>query len=77
MKNNTLIIGAGEIGTALYQVLKKAYPNVYLKDIEPLELDNISIMHICFPYSKKFVDYVKQYQNNISLNIPLFILLFQ
>ena len=62
MKNNTLIIGAGEIGTALYQVLKKAYPNVYLKDIELLELDNIGIMHICFPYSKKFVDYVKQYQ---------------
>jgi len=61
MKNKTLIIGAGEIGKALYEVLSKTY-EVYIKDTEPLELDGVFTMHICFPYSKDFVKYVKQYQ---------------
>jgi len=61
----TLIIGAGEIGNSLYGVLKQNY-EVYLKDLEPLVIDGIEIMHICFPYSDKFSDAVSSYQKQYN-----------
>jgi hypothetical protein len=57
----SLIIGKGEIGNALYKVLRKKY-EVFIKDTEPLELTDVKTMHICFPFSKNFVKYVKEYQ---------------
>lgn len=57
----SLIIGKGEIGTALFKILKKKYL-VFIKDTEPLNLEGVETMHICFPYSKNFVRYVKEYQ---------------
>jgi len=57
----SLIIGKGEIGIALYKVLRKKY-SVFIKDTEPLELADVETIHICFPYSKDFVKYVKEYQ---------------
>ena len=57
----SLIIGKGEIGTALYKVLRKKY-EVFIKDTEPLELKDVQTIHICFPFSKDFVKYVREYQ---------------
>ncbi|MFZ2152245.1 MAG: hypothetical protein WAV09_04015 [Minisyncoccia bacterium] len=64
----TLIVGMGEVGAALFNVLKDYNPHV----IDPklgehvgpnaLEASNIEIMHITFPFSDKFVEYVKEYQ---------------
>jgi hypothetical protein len=64
MKNKfkTLIIGAGEIGTSLYNVLSKKY-ETYIKDIEDLEVDGIEVMHITIPYSDRFVEIIKEYQD--------------
>ena len=57
-----IIIGAGEVGTALYQVLKKVHPT-YIRDIEfDGEIPKIEILHICFPYFKGFEKEVKKYQ---------------
>jgi len=61
---NSLIIGGGEVGTALQEVLINHYP-VWVKGKEPLDLQpSISpkIMHICFPYTDEFVSEVERYQ---------------
>ena len=63
----TLIIGNGEIGKSLQSVLSKEY-EVSMYDIkECSNLDDyvqeeFEILHICFPYSDKFIQFVKEYQ---------------
>lgn len=58
----SLVIGAGEIGTALKEVLSKKY-TVVIKDKEPLELEeSVQVMHIAIPYTKNFEKIVHDYQ---------------
>lgn len=56
------IIGYGEIGQAVHQVIGQAYPI----DKEPVDLPKMDILHICFPYSETFIkdvkNYIKQYK---------------
>lgn len=65
-QNNTLVIGEGEIGQPLADILGMVYP-VETKDIEPRARLDIPVhwMHICFPYSDTFeqnvIDYVGEY----------------
>jgi len=59
--NKTVIIGAGEVGTALWKILGGSY-QTYLFDKEYKKVDNVDYLHICFPYSNKFVKWVKKYQ---------------
>lgn len=61
MKGSTLVIGQGEVGRALADVLRPFYP-VTLVDVNPPPLDGVEIMHICFPYSDGFVDEVLAYR---------------
>ncbi len=67
---HSLIIGMGEIGRGLYEVLKR-HSTVIAKDKDNLsglledELKDC-IMHICLPYSKDFVEIVIDYINNIE-----------
>lgn len=56
-----LVVGAGEVGTSLYQLLSN-YDEVLLKDKAPQEgFSDIDVMHICFPYSSRFIEHVKNY----------------
>lgn len=56
-----LIIGKGEVGCSLYRVLKKHHP-IRIRDREPLATNaKIRYLHICFPFSKNFIRYVKDY----------------
>lgn len=60
----SLICGAGEIGTALKEVLEKKY-TVVIKDVEPLKLEEsiqVDVLHIAIPYTKKFEKIVHDYQ---------------
>lgn len=62
MQTKTLIVGMGEIGTALSKVLA-AYKPEY---IDPAvgytsTSQHCDIMHVCFPYSEKFVEQVEGY----------------
>jgi UDP-2-acetamido-3-amino-2,3-dideoxy-glucuronate N-acetyltransferase len=66
----SLVIGTGEIGQALYEVLCDTYEgNVYKYDIKdgadgyPNEVD---YLHICFPYGDDFVNSVLQYKRKIK-----------
>lgn len=54
MSNGTriLIVGNGEVGKGIYEVLKDTY-EVKIKDIEDIEF-NPQVIHICFPYSEDF-----------------------
>lgn len=58
----TLIIGAGEVGQALKQVLSKAH-EVLIRDIEPIDigLGSIEVLQICYPDSDRFVEITKNY----------------
>lgn len=58
----TLIVGGGEIGKSLLSVLDEHYP-CHIIDIEGEDtLATYEIMHVCFPYSDKFIDAIKEYQ---------------
>jgi len=57
----TLIIGNGEVGKALYNILSKYYATL-ITDKEILSDKDIEIIHIAFPYSKHFIKDVKEYQ---------------
>jgi UDP-glucose 6-dehydrogenase len=53
-----LIVGLGEVGSALAEVLKLAGP-VLLHDVKPVDISEaVGVMHICFPYYN-----AEQFQN--------------
>jgi len=56
-----LIVGVGEVGTAIARVFLKK--DVQLKDVMdgPISLP-IDFMHVCIPYNDKFVGIVKAYK---------------
>jgi hypothetical protein len=71
----TLIIGGGEIGQAMKEVLEPYY-EVFMRDVmAPPVWDGKypypEIMHICFPYSPGFVgdvrDYQREYQPRLTV----------
>src|SRR5690606_9188628 len=55
-----LIIGAGEVGTALRQVLAASGP-CEIRDVEPVEAQ-VDVLHIAFPWSATFVEHVHAYR---------------
>lgn len=68
-KSSHLVLGTGQIGSALLKVLKGTYTVYGLDktDMEKAEFEDslgtcFDVLHISFPYSDKFVDYVKKYQ---------------
>lgn len=66
----SLIIGAGEIGTSLHNVLKKTHDS-HIRDVEDLNLEGVKVLNICYPYFKDFVketkEYIKQYNPKVTI----------
>ena len=64
---NVLVIGTGEIGSAIIGLLEESGKyKIFKKDIEPVEItDSIDIMHINIPFLDNFsniaLDYIKEY----------------
>lgn len=61
----SLIIGLGEIGKSLHNVIGgdvRDKEGVVGRE-DPVQYD---IIHICFPYSSKFIQYVRQYQEEYN-----------
>lgn len=56
----SIIIGAGEIGKSLYRVLQNYYPTTLAEKVSIKE--HFDVLHICFPFSDKFISEVKKYQ---------------
>jgi UDP-N-acetyl-D-mannosaminuronate dehydrogenase len=77
MKNNTqIVIGRGDVGLAMINVLSKKYQveSFDIADEKNLSRKEITgeVIHICFPYSDQFVSEVKKYQEVLK---PKFIII--
>ena len=57
----SLIIGMGEVGKGLYGVLNGRHLLDYLEKNQSID-DVFDIIHICIPFSDKFIEQVKAYQ---------------
>ena len=58
----SLIIGNGEVGSALLEVLKPYYTVIISDKHETPLAENVEIIHVCFSYSEEFVEEVRRYQ---------------
>ena len=64
----SLVIGLGEIGSALYEVLRDTYGDDKVfgydaKDEGKVDIFSpVGMLHICIPYSKNFIPIVKEYK---------------
>ena len=67
-----LVIGLGEIGKPLLDILSQSY-QIYGRDIETINRDwDVNVLHICYPYEiENFVgttvDYIKEYRPSITI----------
>ena len=65
MKNKSIIIGAGEVGKSLYEVLEARYGRlIQIRDKQcnnENTLDSVSFLNICYPYSSSFIEDTKAY----------------
>lgn len=64
---NSAVIGLGETGQPLLNLLNKAYGNVVgidekIAPMSALKRQKFDIINICIPYSEKFIDIVESYQ---------------
>ncbi len=59
-----IVIGLGETGKPLFEILKEAYPDMigYDWDADMPDTEPVKFMHICIPYNKLFVQTVQTYQ---------------
>jgi len=74
-----LIIGLGEVGLAMYNIVRGAGYRVYGYDIDSARTINkleeieipVNIMHICYPYTESFVQtavtYIKRFKPELVL----------
>lgn len=58
-----IIVGNGEVGKSLYEVLKDHH-EIAIRGIEEVKLPETEILNICFPYvnAREFKKYVRRYQ---------------
>ena len=57
-----LVIGQGEIGTSLYNVLAETYTDtVFIRDYENIETPDPAVLHICYPYNESFIPNTRSY----------------
>lgn len=56
----TLVIGAGQVGSAIHEVIKP-FNQTFIKDVEPLELEGVEVLQICYPDHPGFVETTKAY----------------
>lgn len=67
---NSLVIGAGEIGKSVFEVIKRR-TNAFIRDVDGPEFSDIDVLHIAFPYSESFVDDVKAYVEKYNPNLTI------
>lgn len=67
-KEKHLIIGAGQIGRSLYNVLRPYY-EVFLRDKDDNFEGHFDILHICYPPSRNFTRITKKYIHQYKPNL--------
>lgn len=66
-----IIIGAGEVGKAVFEVLDSAYDDVWLRDIEPSGPTEADVIHVCFGWSVSFIDNVRAYMREYKPSLVI------
>ncbi len=62
-----LVVGAGEVGTAVHAVLSCTHDTA-IRDVQAVELD-ADVLHVCFPWSDNFVRQVEGYIAEHSVDL--------
>jgi UDP-N-acetyl-D-mannosaminuronate dehydrogenase len=68
---NVLVIGLGEVGTPLLDVVSEVY-NTQGLDVEPKKIHgDIDLLHICYPYSPNFgqttINYINKFKPKLTI----------
>ncbi len=67
-----IVIGMGETGKPLFEILKEAYPDMLGMDIFPIvDVGKVQFMHICIPYNDIFITAVKRYQKMFTPEVTI------
>jgi UDP-N-acetyl-D-mannosaminuronate dehydrogenase len=71
MNGKILVIGLGEVGKPLMELIQERFDVVGI-DINPVEFhEKCDVMHICFPFANNFVDqcvaYINKYQPSLTI----------
>ncbi|HUA33209.1 MAG TPA: hypothetical protein VMA09_06365 [Candidatus Binataceae bacterium] len=73
IKGTTLVIGLGEVGGALAQVLERSQ-RIVRHDIQPVEInEEIGVAHLCFPfhsseqYETTAIDYLRRFSPKLAV----------
>ncbi len=68
---NVLIVGLGEIGTPLLEIVRGVYQAEGL-DIKPKEVHGpFDVLHLCFPYTPEFVETATNYINKFHPKLTI------
>ena len=60
-KDDVLIIGLGEVGSPLLELLAEKHPTIGI-DIKPVATDGVCrVLHICYPFSESFIGATVKY----------------
>jgi UDP-N-acetyl-D-mannosaminuronate dehydrogenase len=63
-QNDVVVVGLGEVGAPLLELLREHHPAIGV-DIEPTHpTTDCAVLHICYPFSRTFVQTVAQYIRN-------------
>jgi len=69
---HTLVVGLGEVGGPLLDLLSAAYPSIG-RDVNPVPVpDAIDVMHVCYPYRgadfiATTVEYIREYTPQMTI----------
>jgi UDP-N-acetyl-D-mannosaminuronate dehydrogenase len=67
----SLIVGKGQVGTSLFEVISP-FHGTLIKDVEDLEVEDVEVLHLCFPYTDKFIEaanvYIAKYRPKLTIN---------
>ena len=72
ISKKSVIIGKGNLGKTLFDILNKSYQDIAIRDKWRFQKENewykmeFDILHICFPYFDKFVEQVNKYQKQYN-----------
>jgi UDP-N-acetyl-D-mannosaminuronate dehydrogenase len=72
MSGKVIVIGLGEIGRPLFELVKEKYETIGV-DIDPVDADGLcDILHVCFPFNVydfvgSCVDYIAKYRPSLTI----------
>jgi len=68
MRKLAIVLGLGEVGKPIFNLLTRAYETTQVRTYDPLTVINpptpgevFDYMHICFPQTPRFFEYLKEY----------------